>query len=159
MNLKQILLLFLALLLPACVFIFLKGFGENEFSVPALFKDELPMVLPECNVQPTLPYHIPDSTLSDLDLKADSLALVFFGGGSEQGLARVKEEYSNLPLKMFMLDKDKHAKEMKCIYFLQEPFNVVLVDRSGSLRGQYNSNDRDEVDRLLMELAIIFRKY
>ena len=47
----------------------------------------------------------------------------------------------------------------KCVFFLKDRYDLVLVDRAGLIRGEYISDDREEVDRLLMELAILFKKY
>ncbi len=79
MNLKKSILLFLALLFPACVFVFLKFFGKNEFIVPPLYTDEYPDGMKECGVSITLPYHIPEHVKSSLLFSQDSLVLVHFG--------------------------------------------------------------------------------
>ena len=79
MNLKKSILLFLALLFPACVFVFLKFFGKNEFTVPPLYTDSYPDGMKECGVTVTLPYHIPDHVKSSLFLSQDSLILIHFG--------------------------------------------------------------------------------
>jgi hypothetical protein len=42
---------------------------------------------------------------------------------------------------------------------LAEPFDAVLVDSKRRIRGQYDLKDRDEVDRLITEVAIIFKQY
>ena len=54
-------------------------------------------------------------------------------------------------------DSTMHLK--KCVFFLKDRYDLVLVDRAGLIRGEYISDDREEVDRLLMELAILFKKY
>ncbi len=162
MNLKKIVLLFLALLFPACVFVFLKFFGKNEFNVQPLYADAYPEGVGECGVTITLPYHIPDSVISSLQLSADSLTLIHFGKlntESENQLSRVKKEHG-MDVKFNFLDDQKNAVTLKnCVFFLKDPYNLVLVDNEGIIRGQYISNDRDEIDRLLMELSILFKRY
>ena len=43
----------------------------------------------------------------------------------------------------------------ECVFLLNESYDMVLVDKYGFIRGQYLSSDRDELDRLIMEVAII----
>ena len=47
----------------------------------------------------------------------------------------------------------------KCIFFLDEEVNVVMLDTRGAIRGQYSAADRDDTDRLLTEITIILKKY
>ncbi|WP_276370364.1 hypothetical protein [Chryseolinea sp. H1M3-3] len=162
MKVKKIVLLFLALLFPACVFVFLKFFGKNEFNVPPLYTDVYPEGVSECGVNITLPYHIPDSVMSSLQLSADSLTLIHFGElntESRNQLSRVKKEHG-MEVKTNILDDQRNAAVLKkCVFFLKEPFDLVLIDDEGVIRGQYVSGDRDEIDRLLMELSILFKKF
>ncbi|HEY9045452.1 MAG TPA: hypothetical protein VIN08_06130 [Ohtaekwangia sp.] len=154
--------LFLAFLLPICIFLFLKFFGKNEFAVPPLFTEELPEILPGC--QPvTLPYHIPDSTLASLTFANDSLVLIKFGKPDKEAatqLKRIDEEVGQgLQYKTMEETEAGFTTQKKCTFLLKEPFDLVLVDRKGTIRGQYVANDREEVDRLLTEAAIILKKY
>jgi hypothetical protein len=155
MKAKQGILLFLALLLPICVFIFLKIFGKNEFEVPPMFANGLPSATAGCPDQPSLPYRIPNNISERLELNKDSLACIYFS--QAKNLDRVKDEYMNFPLQI--ISGDNFLAERKCIFLLVEPFDIVLVDKKGRIRGQYDSSDRDEIDRLITELAIIFKKY
>lgn len=162
MKLKKVVLLFLALLFPACIFVFLKFFGENEFGVPALYTDVYPEGASECGVSISLPYQIPDSVQASLQLPKDSLALIHFGEiteGSEKQLNRVKNEHGKeIKLEFLQLSPSvSHLK--KCIFFLKDPNDLVLVDGEGVIRGQYTTGDREEVDRLLTELTILLKKY
>jgi hypothetical protein len=54
---------------------------------------------------------------------------------------------------------EKVMQRKKCVFLLKEPFDLVMVDRAGVIRGQYTSNDREEVDRLIMEITIILKRY
>jgi hypothetical protein len=162
MNMKKPILLFLALLFPACIFVFLKFFGKNEFTVPPLYTEIYPEGMEECGVSVTLPYHIPENVKSSLFLPKDSLVLVHFGElttASEKQLERVSNEYRKGIKLQFMHASDSVSYLRKCIFFLKGQYDLVLVDREGLIRGQYVSDDREEVDRLLMELAILLKKY
>ena len=162
MNFKKSILLFLALLFPACVFVFLKFFGKNEFVVQPLYTESYPDGMKECGLSVTLPYHIHEQVKSSLLFSHDSLILVHFGElstNSEKQWARVSNEYGKaIKLQQMQIsDSVKHLK--KCVFFLKDRYDLVMVDRTGLIRGQYISDDREEVDRLLMELAILFKEY
>jgi hypothetical protein len=157
MKIKQLVLLLVVFVLPVAIFLFLKGFGKNEFAVPPLFAEAIPEESRGCGDHVVVPYHISPGQLGDLSITIDSLACVSFD--TEERLARVKEAYANTPLKFYPLRKSEHAEKMKCIFLLTEPFDIALVDNKGRIRGQYNSSRRDEIDRLITEIAIIFRKY
>jgi hypothetical protein len=162
MNLKKSVLLFLALLFPACVFLFLKFFGKNEFAVPPLYTDSVPDGAKECGVNVALPYHIPDHVKSSLFVTPDSLILIHFGeltAGAEKQFERVSNEYGKAIKLQLMPVSDSIAHLRTCVFFLKGRYDLVLVDHVGLIRGQYILDDREEVDRLLMELAILYKKY
>jgi len=162
MNLKKSIFLFLALLFPACVFLFLKFFGKNEFAVQPLYTDSVPEGAKECGVTVVLPYHIPDHVKSTLFLTPDSLILIHFGKlttGAEKQFERVSNEYGKAIKLQLMPASDSAAHLKTCVFFLKGRYDLVLVDHAGLIRGQYILDDREEVDRLLMELAILFKKY
>jgi hypothetical protein len=160
---KQLIFLLIALVLPGCVFVFLKMFGKNEFAVEPLYSAVAPEVPAGCSPV-TVPYQVPDSIVKQLDFRQDSLVLVALGDLTADGitqLKRVDEEYSTDPIRQTVIgSSDPRMSSWKqCIFFLKEPFDLVLVDREGALRGQYSSNDREDVDRLLTEITIILKKY
>jgi hypothetical protein len=167
---KQLIFLLIALVLPGCVFVFLKIFGKNEFAVEPLYSAVAPEVPAGCSPV-TVPYYVPDSIVKQLNFRQDSLSadkaglvLVMLGDLSADGitqLKRVDEEYNTDPVHQTVIggSDPRMSSWKKCIFFLKEPFDLVLVDRKGALRGQYNSNDREDVDRLLTEITIILKKY
>ncbi len=162
MKQKKIIFLFLALLFPICIFIFLKLFGKNEFAVPALYADVYPDGLEDCGIEIMLPYSIPDSVRAELSIGNDSLILIHVGelaANSQQQIDRVKKEYGNEIKLQILSSSDKSLRLKSCIFFLQDPYDLVLVDHKGVIRGQYILNNREEIDRLLIELAILFKRY
>jgi hypothetical protein len=157
---KKVILLFLALMLPVCIFLFLKVFGKNQFNVPALFTDVPPESMDECGVAVVLPYHVPDSVLNSLSLSKEKLTLIHFGimeSKEEKNLQSVKDDQGS-KLK-FVLLPDSLVSLKQCVFFLDDPDDLVLVDSLGTIRGQYQSTQRDEIDRLRMELSILFDEY
>ena len=53
----------------------------------------------------------------------------------------------------------KKSKSLECTLLLNPTLDLVLLDGKKRIRGQYNSNERDEVDRLMTELDIILKRY
>jgi hypothetical protein len=162
MKVKKIILLFLALLFPACIFLFLKQFGKNEFAVAPLFVSEYPKLTEECGVSITLPYRIADSVKSSLTLPTDKLSVVLFSEAnneSETQLKRVMSEYGQDVKIQRLADTAENAQLKRCVFFLSNRDDLVLVDGTGLIRGHYISNDREEIDRLLTEIAIILKRY
>jgi hypothetical protein len=159
---KKTILLFLALLFPACIFIFLKFFGKNEFAVPPLYSYTYPEGVEACGVTIVLPYHVPERITSSYFAHGDSLILFHFGelkSDSQNQLERISNEFGKAIKLQQMQASESDVNIRKCIFFLQEPYDLVLVDGAGLIRGQYISDDREEIDRLLMELAILLKKY
>jgi hypothetical protein len=160
---KQLIYLFIALLLPGCIFIFLKIFGKNEFAVQPLYQTETPTIPNGCTAV-TIPYLIPDTVFRQIFPGNDSLSIIIFDDLSAEGKTqweRVGESFPTDPIHNIQLkEKDEKARQWRsCIFFLKEPFNLVLVDNHRRIRGEYDVNDREDVDRLLTEITIILRKY
>lgn len=162
-NKKKVLYLFLALLLPVFVFLFLKFFGKNEFAVRPLFQDATPEVQAGCHPI-KIPYHISDSVLNRLHFDNDSLVLIWFGKlGQEEEIQvrRIYSEFKDDPVKqVFMTADDSNTDNVRtCVFLLKNPYDVVLIDRKGLIRGQFVSDNREEIDRLMTEMDIILKKY
>jgi len=162
MVIKKAVFLFLALVFPICIFLFLKFFGKNEFNVQPLYTTEYPAIEAGCRAV-KIPYSVPDSVMIQLPFEnADLLLLKFGSPGSESAnqIRRIQEEFTNDPVKVFVgTDTQQTISWRRCVFFLKEPFDLVLVDRQGVIRGQYTSDDREEVDRLVTELSILLKKY
>lgn len=161
MNRTKALFLFLALILPVCIFVFLRIFGRNEFNVEPLFSNEAPTALNECQAV-SAPYFLPDTIKSLLPFGKDSLLVIAFEGDSNLAnpTKRIKEEIQNLNVGFLTLPRsERHLFWKRCVFFLQESQDVVAVDVKGRIRGQYTSADREDVDRLLTELTILLKRY
>ncbi len=158
MRSKKIIFLFLALLVPSIIFIFLKMYGSNQFDIEVLYEEKMPAFTDDCNTSYTVPYRLPESMVGDLNKRGDSAVFVYFGDPNATFINRVLTRYKDDPVGYRVLGKAE-STQMKCIFILEEPFDVALVDNKGRIRGQYNSADREEVDRLITELAILIRKY
>ena len=155
----------LALIVPVLVFTFLKFFGKNEFAVEPLYQTTEAQIPPECS-DIKVPYFISDSIYSFLKQghEVDSLLIILYENKtkdlkiSDVQLTRVQESFqlgTGLGLKRISLGD----KSIVCGLLLQSSLDLVLVDAKKRIRGQYNSNDRDEMDRLMTELDIILKRY
>jgi hypothetical protein len=158
-------LLLVALVLPTCIFVFLKFFGKNEFAVEPLYQ-----VAPKAGVSAecgavNFPYHVPDSALQKyVQMGKDSMVLLAVGELNKESstqLKRVEEEFGDISfIRRLMTNEAPLDRTLrKCVFLLPEPSNLVLIDKEGTIRGQYNASDREDVDRMLTELTIIFKKY
>lgn len=182
MKIKQTLILVLAMVVPIGVFIFLKIFGKNQFEVDPLYQTGTVKVNESCEVNYRTPYQIPIHVLEDLNWKTtDSLTLYFFKPTAFNITAinnRVSEVYATnevrrniisqdsikldkQPKETYILNKDAVTTEQlqECFFLMNEQTNTVLIDNKQRIRGYYNLKEREDADRLLLELKIILKKY
>jgi hypothetical protein len=160
---KKTIFLFLALILPTCIFLFLKFFGRNEFTVDPFYVDVVPERAEGCTAVVDLPYSIPDSIMAQLPEENAELIFVKFGdfkGESANQIRRIKEEFTKDPVALLSLPATPKSDYWRnCVFFLKEPFDAVMIDRHGVIHGQYSSADREEIDRLITEVSILLKKY
>ncbi|HRK54719.1 MAG TPA: hypothetical protein PK185_12445 [Cyclobacteriaceae bacterium] len=170
------LLLFLALLLPVIIFLFLHSFGKNEFEVPILFQtaEELPA---NCGLEASLPYQVQsdkvDVTEGAIVLFSSGLSNAMFDDALFQ-LRRVKDEFDVDAPEIIVVKKSndqspkvenemvmnaaEYEQEQQCV-FLAGTNQIVLIDAEGHIRGLYSNASLKEIDRLILELKIILNKY
>lgn len=186
MNSKKPILLFLALVLPVAVFVFLKFFGKNEFAVPVLFEDGIATPVGCESFRYDVPYSIPDTLLTKFSWNSnDSISLVVFrittdAEQQEQSiqLNRIFTEFPTDNFKIILLSESNKSEQSElenvrvvwvnwqyessarsCVFLLKPTDNTVLLDSKKRIRGQYNTANREDVDRLIMEVKIMLKKY
>jgi hypothetical protein len=186
MSIKKPILLFLALGLPVAVFVFLKYFGRNEFAVPVLFEAGIETPVGCELFVYDVPYSIPDTILTKFAWSSsDSISLVVFSGRinaehQEQSiqLDRIFTEFPTDNFKIIVLSESSRAEQTEfknvrlvlvdwqqessarsCVFLLKPTDNTVLLDSKKRIRGQYNITNREDVDRLIMEIKIVLKKY
>ena len=163
---KKRIFLFVALLLPALVFVFLKMFGKNEFDVAVMFQKERPVAEAGCP-EVALPYTVDKDILKEVLSTRNNLVLVWFmkdSVSSAKGateLGQLRTELAKDPVSIIALGSgDEHFHDWyACRFLLRAPQDAVLVDKNGGIRGQYELADRDEADRLRTEITILLKKY
>ena len=159
---KKGILLFLALLLPGCIFLFLRIFGKNEFRVEPLFQnDKVKIERTDCGAI-TFPYKISSDVTREIISPTDSLAIVCFDNPDGDPIfPKLEDELKSEPVRFTVVHPGSEPRSgwYRCVFLMTRPFNVALVDHEGTIRGQYNTADRDEIDRLKTEITIILKKF
>lgn len=157
---KKVLFLFLALLLPVCIFLFLKIFGKNQFDVAPLHQQEV-TAPPDCNFHYAAPYVVADSIMQLIRGKGEAqFYLVNFSGDADvSGLIRSEITDPSLSMLNGLRLDPEPGFFSTCIFLLSPPSDLVLVDSEGNIRGYYQGSDLDERDRLVVELKILLNQY
>lgn len=164
MKRKKILFLTLALLLPVAIFIFLKMFGRNEFAVPPLYEEGQVEHPERCDFRYTTPYSLPDSLSESLGLHSeDSLFVLYFESGLDAAMNRVMVESKRDVKIIASYDLDTDSLDVTllkdCILLMKPEHSVVLIDHRKRIRAYYDGSDRDEIDRLIIEINVILKRY
>jgi len=173
---KKAVLLILALLLPVLIFLFLHFFGKNKFEIPVYYQiaEDMPQ---DCQVQYKFPYKVEAS-----QIKFQSPAIIFFADGLSQDelkdawfqLGRVRNELRHdLATVAAIGSGDQHdvkgvelqvlgdsvlSYERRCLW-LTGSNRLVMLDEQNQIRGYYQEASLKEIDRLIVELKILFDEY
>jgi hypothetical protein len=155
----KFLLLFIGLLLPGVIFVLLKTLGKNEFDVPVLFQDSVPAGAGCEGYVYTAPYTVPDSVLASLNWTPSEVTVIFMDRTTAaQAINRVNEEFEVGEVKLIEVP-DSIQTSAGCALTLHSAINLVVLDKEKRIRGQYDAADREEADRLILELSILLKKY
>jgi hypothetical protein len=182
------LILLVAFALPVLIFIFLKMFGQNQFSVEPLFQSGAVLVDSECGRPASYlpadtqdqgyrtPYVVPREVLKSLGWNSsDSLTLYAMGQVNNQvtlAFKRLSEKYTPEELRLWQITTDTTNlwennvvrnvvtldQLSHCFFLMPDGTNTVMVDGKGRIRGQYTIDDRKDFDRLVVETRIILKK-
>ena len=173
-KIKPIILI-AVLILPVGIFLFLKKFGENRFEVPIYHEKGLVFEGEGCNTE-SAPHIVP-AILPGYSYES-GLSIIFFRemdwnvpGGEYEQVVRVCEFIEDKPVRTFRIsenslegslcvsdvsvEKEKVEVWKKCGFALDDVGQWVLVDDLGRIRGYYEIDDREEADRLFMEIDIL----
>lgn len=157
---KKSILLFLGLLLPVLVFLFLKFFGKNEFDVPLPHSESIQAPV-GCDFEYKALYTLPDSIIGTAIPEYENLLVLIFTPGRNQ-LRQALVETFGAGVKIaeeFDGDMTNESILKRCLLLMPESADIVVIDRKKRIRGYYDSSDRDEVDRLKAELTILLKRY
>ncbi|TXI70547.1 MAG: hypothetical protein E6Q41_01280 [Cyclobacteriaceae bacterium] len=156
---RKFIYLFLALLLPGLIFVFLRKFGKNEFNIPVYYEAGVTDAPAPCGTYPA-PYRVADSVLQVIRT-ANKPMLVVTDTSSEvkRNLDRLKSELSNSFSIVFPESDKRWATWLDCAFILHKPWTAVLIDEQGQIRGYYSPASREEADRMLVEIRILLKQY
>lgn len=162
---KKFVYLFLALLVPGLVFVFLKYAGSNKFDVPNLPEPGKPLHS-DCVGNVEGPYAVPDSVWKFVPERGKPAHVVVF---SDRGLdatevsGAIREEIGSAVSFVMggslAFDSAGQSRWKSCVFLLQPPAQSVLLDSEGRIRGHYDLRSREETDRLRVELKILTESY
>lgn len=163
---KKLLYLFLALLLPGLVFVFLKYQGSNRFDIPVYYEKGVEEVRGSCAPLPAGPYHVDDSVWSHLNGGKQKANVIIFPSPTldVQNIARaigeeIGEDASFTDGARLSSDSLTTERWSNCTFLMTSPRQTVLLDDQGRIRGYYDLHFRDEADRLRVELKILLEQY
>jgi hypothetical protein len=157
---KKIILI-ICLLLPVGVFVFLRYFGKNEFSIPVYYENGVDDPPTNCNRKYDSPYQVSESALLNFGWKGKPVLIVADSSRSVQlGINRLEEGITVELQTLFLTGKDEYLDQFySCDLLLKDPWKIVLIDEQRRIRGYYDPETREEVDRLAVELKILLKKY
>lgn len=157
---KKIILI-LTLLVPTGIFIFLKFFGKNEFSIPVYYESGVDDPPAGCNRKYDSPYRVSDSLLNSIGWNGRPVLLIADSSGViQKALMHLEEGIGNEIQSLFLKGQADYLNELlSCELLLKSPWRVVLIDDQRRIRGYYDPEDRDEMDRLIVELKILLKQY
>lgn len=171
---KKLSYLFLALLVPSLIFIFLKFAGKNKFDVPVYFEQGVAEVAEHCvrpsgtpRSQETGAYHLPDSLWLDNGLiRKEANVFIFPARGIDTRVvqAALDDELGNgsvlvVDANSIVADSLELNNCRRCVFMVKEPTQAVLADGAGRIRGYYDLHARDEMDRMRVEIKIVLQRY
>jgi hypothetical protein len=161
--LKKKIYLFLALLLPALLFVFLKYAGRNEFNIPVYHESGVKNPTGCLATYPS-PYVVPDSVWGS-NRKVVILTIFPKSGLDIHKLkSRIEDEFGLQDITIIepcveARDSARCAWLRKCVLLVNDPWETVLIDKEGRIRGYYDLLSREDEDRLRVELKILLKKY
>lgn len=161
---RKLLYLFLALLLPGLVFVFLKYAGSNRFDIPIFHTDSATIPV-ECGWQINAPYTLPDSVWKFIPGKRPANVVIFPTPDVDPTMVahdladEIGDQVTVVDAGAIGVDSVSRQRWQSCIFLLQEPRQTVLFDEKGRIRGYYDLRSRDEMDRLRVELKILLEQY
>lgn len=183
-SIKSI-ILFIALLLPVVIFLFLKLFGDNKFDIPLYYnhQDEIALETICLNTNIIAPYvvdlenaHILNDILLGT-LNDEKITLLAYSNGEKKSnlsykLKRLQERLEQDYQMILFVDssqnrtlinqivvnkpKDEIVSFWKCTLLTNDYYQWVLLDNEKRIRGYYDSSE-EEMDRLIVEMAILIK--
>ena len=175
----KVVVLFVALLLPVLIYLFLKVFGDNHFAIPVYYADGI--TLEGCKYEARQPHLVEFESyqwqrahlfyfpqwVNDEEFYRQCGRIQTKWPGI-QFTAIADSSYSNSAIgnKLLVTDINQLFKVANCSLVLGQDsvihkpiFNqLVLVDTHKQIRGYYSGSELEDMDRLDIELDILNRE-
>jgi hypothetical protein len=167
---KKTVYLFVALILPISIFVFLKLMGKNQFAIPTYYSSGIDSLSSICEADYSKPYFVPDSILEKINWKEKECSLFLLGKTNNLELKRLRDVFTTEQFDIYSINAESKqnghqltesvfAKWKNCIFIAKPFINVVLIDNEKKIRGYYSIGSREEMDRLLVEMKILLKQY
>ncbi len=151
---------------PGMIFVFLKYAGKNEFNIPVYYEQGVEAPPSGCDLAYQKPYLIPEGfrDIAGPGFAANLLIFPNVGLDVKKIHADIKNEFGDSALWIrdahdLFQDSTAYRQKKKCVFLVNDPWQSVLFDSLGRIRGYYNLRLREEGDRLRVELKILQKKY
>jgi hypothetical protein len=153
--------LFVGLLFPILIFLFLRFFGKNEFNIPVYYENGIDSLKTECPFVYSKPYALPDSIFSRFNEEKKPMLITLDSSvAARKNFARIDEEIGRSQYAFTTLHgEDLNNPIIPCVLLLNKPWTTVLVDGQRRIRGYYSPNTLEEADRLIVEMKILLKQY
>lgn len=153
------------LLIPIVIFLFLKFFGENRFDIPVYYENGVNSEFPYCQNY-TGAYSV--AGLSKENLPGVYLFLNPNKEFNLRGVNNIKNRLTDalgdightvfttdsLLRQTNVLDTVTFRQRLNCDFVSDTLNQYILVDSKSRIRGYYNT-EREEIDRLIVEMKIL----
>jgi hypothetical protein len=163
---RKFIYLFLALLFPGLIFLFLKQFGKNEFALPTYYQHAADSLNTICGTHYAQPYQLSDSVLQKAGWEGRPASLFVFQkeAMASKEFKRILEAVDQKEFQVLEVDLQKMGEPLaarwsSCVFMVHAPRNAVMVDGEKKIRGYYVIGSREETDRMIMEIEILLKKY
>lgn len=174
-NIFKIFFLIVALVVPSLIYLFLRGFGENQFSIPIFYENGISIA--PCNTNNDESHFV----LFE-DYKLENAQLFYLPKWvndnnfySQSNRIKIKHPLvtftaisdssfnNSLGSLLLVADEEQLFSIANCALVLGQDSAIskpiynklILVDRQKRIRGYYQGNDLEDMDRLDMELDIL----
>ena len=158
--------------MPLLIVFILHFWGENRFDVPVYHTEDV-VSGSDCGELET-PYVVNKSLRA-----VDSIKLIFIFQelpieDEKLPVIRVSDRFNNSPVSLVCISPieigskvgpvdavemsgEEFTQTMECRLLMEEGSSIVLIDGIGRIRGYYDIDKRDEIDRLEVEIEILLR--
>lgn len=150
---KKVIILSLALVVPVGLVFFLRNFGKNQFDLPVLYESVAGWP-GDCPVPDKFPFLVSDSIMRTDGTRP---TLVLFGEIPAESGMRLPVEIDTAMVRITVTGNIDGA--FTCRFGAPPRSGAVLVDPARQVRGVFDRLDRDEMDRLIMEIKILQNDY